>query len=89
MTERDDRLCEAFGVTPEEVEADALRYEADDLGGMEFGTPIQGRPEPRMRTSSVKFYDFELAAIDRAAKSQGISRSEFIRRACANELLAS
>lgn len=56
---------------------------------MAFGTPIQGRPELRMKTSSVKFYDFELAAIDRAAKSEGISRSEFIRRACANELLAS
>lgn len=59
------------------------------MSGMAFGTPIQGRPELRMKTSSVKFYDFELAAIDRAAKSEGISRSEFIRRACANELLAS
>lgn len=41
-----------------------------------------------MKTASLKFYDFELAAIDSAAKREGISRSAFIRRACDNELVA-
>ena len=41
-----------------------------------------------MRSSSVKFFDFELAAIDRAAEREGISRSAFIRRACDNELVS-
>ena len=41
-----------------------------------------------MKTTSLEFYDFELAAIDVAAKKDGISRSAFIRRACSNELVA-
>lgn len=41
-----------------------------------------------MKASTVKFFDFELAAIDAAAKREGISRSTFIRRACDNELIA-
>ena len=84
----DRELCEAFGTTLEEVEADAEKYESGDLSGFEFGTPIDGRPGAKMKTSSVKFFDFELAAIDRAAKKEGISRSAFIRRACDNELIS-
>ena len=34
------------------------------------------------------FHDFELVAIDAAAKREGVSRSAFIRRACGNELVA-
>lgn len=41
-----------------------------------------------MKTTSFKLYDFELAAIDRPAAKEGISRSAFIRRACDHELIA-
>lgn len=86
MTDRE--LCEMFGTTLEDVEADATKYESGDLSGFEFGSPMEGRPTAKAKTTSIKLYDFELAAIDRAAKSQGVSRSAFIRRAIDNELVA-
>lgn len=84
----DKELCEAFGTTLEEVEADVEKFESGDWDGFVFGDPIAGRPAAKTKTVSTKFYDFELAAIDRAAKKEGISRSAFIRRACDNELIA-
>ncbi len=84
----DRQLCEMFGTTLEEVEADVEKYESGDLSDFDFSKPIDGRPTAKMKTSTVKFYDFELAAIDSAAKREGISRSAFIRRACENELIA-
>ncbi len=84
----DKELCEMFGTTLEEVEADVEKYENGDFSEMTFGNPIEGRPQPKMKTTSFKLFDFELEAIDRAAASEGISRSAFIRRACDNELVA-
>ena len=84
----DRELCEKFGTTLEEVEADVELYEKGDFSGMRFGKPIDGRPQPKMKSTSFKLFDFELAAIDRAAEAEGISRSAFIRRACDNELVA-
>ena len=84
----DKELCEAFGTTLEAIEADAQKYEDGSIGDFKFGTPIDGRPEAKMKTTSLKLYDFELAAIDAAAKREGISRSAFIRRACDNEHIA-
>lgn len=84
----DKELCEMFGTTLEEVEADVEKYENGDFFEMTFGNPIEGRPQPKMKTTSFKLFDFELEAIDRAAASEGISRSAFIRRACDNELVA-
>ena len=72
----------------EEIDDDVGSYENGDWSGFEFGEPIDGRPQEKMKTTSLKFYDFELAAIDAAAKKEGISRSAFIRRACGNELVA-
>lgn len=83
----DERLCEMFGTTLEEVEADVEKYESGDLSGFDFSKPIDGRPMAKMKTSTVKFYDFELAAIDSAAKREGISRPFLIRRACDSELI--
>lgn len=84
----DKELCKTFGTTIEAVEDDVKKYEKGDLSEFRFGDPIEGRPEAKMKTASLKFYDFELAAIDSAAKREGISRSAFIRRACDNELVA-
>lgn len=84
----DRELCEKFGTTLEEVETDVELYEKGDLSGMRFGKPIDGKPQPKMKSTSFKLFDFELAAIDRAAAAEGISRSAFIRRACDNELVA-
>ncbi|WP_172137131.1 CopG family transcriptional regulator [Adlercreutzia sp. ZJ473] len=84
----DRELCEMFGTTLEEVEADVERYENEDFSDFGFGKPIDGRPTAKMRTTSLKLYDFQLKAIDRAAKKEGVSRSEFVRRAIDNELVA-
>lgn len=84
----DKELCEMFGTTLEEVEADVEKYESGDFSGVSFGSSINGRPPEKMKTASFKLFEFELAAIDRAAKKEGISRSAFIRRACDNELVA-
>lgn len=84
----DKELCKAFGTTLEEVDSDVEAFESGSWNDFEFGAPVEGRPQAKMKTTSLKFYDFELAAIDAAAKKEGISRSAFIRRACGNELVA-
>ncbi|WP_165047221.1 MULTISPECIES: CopG family transcriptional regulator [unclassified Adlercreutzia] len=86
MSDRD--LCEMFGTTLEEVEADAEKHESGDFSSFDFGKPIDGRPTAKMRTTSLKLYDFQLKAIDKAAEKEGVSRSEFVRRAIDNELVA-
>lgn len=85
----DEELCRMFGTTLEQVDADAEKYESGDLSGWEFAAPVDGRPRVKMRTASLKMPEFELVAIDRAAKSRGMSRSAFIRQACSNELMES
>ena len=84
----DRELCEAFGTTLDVVESDVEEFESGNWESFSFGEPIEGRPGASMKTTSLKFFDFELEAIDRAAKKEGISRSAFIRRACDNELVA-
>jgi hypothetical protein len=84
----DTELSKAFGTCIDEIDADVESFENGDWNDFKFGEPIDGRPQAKMKTTSLKFYDFELAAIDAAAKKEGISRSAFIRRACGNELVA-
>lgn len=49
--------------------------------------PIRQRSPPSS-TTSLKFSETELTAIDNAAKRLGLTRSAFIRRACDNEIMA-
>lgn len=84
----DEELCRRFGTTLSDVERDVEEFESGDWTDRAFGAPVEGRPEPVMKTASFKLLDYELAAIDRAAEQEGISRSAFIRRACANEVVA-
>lgn len=86
MSDKD--LCKMFGTTLEYIENDVAKYEGGDLPNFSFGEPLDGEPGAKTKTGSVKFFDFELAAIDKAAAKEGISRSAFIRRACDNELIA-
>lgn len=87
----DEEACALIGVTLEQVEADAGRYESGDLTGWEFGAPVEGSPDlpvATLRSTSVKFYDHELRALDALAAREGISRSALIRRAVDRELIA-
>ena len=84
----DKELCAMFGTTLEEVESDAEVYESGDISAFKFGEPIEGRPTAKLKPTSMMLFDFEIEAIDRAAKKEGISRSAFIRRALDNELIS-
>lgn len=88
MNKHDEQLCKQFDLDPEDTEKEIEKYESGQLDDMEFGEPVEGRPKPKLRQTTVKLYDFEIAAIDRAAQLEGISRSEFIRRSIDNELVA-
>lgn len=40
----DKELCEMFGTTLEEVDADVEKYENSNFSEMTFGAPVEGRP---------------------------------------------
>ena len=40
----DESLCKLFGTTLEEVQADSEKYKTEDLSGITFGEPIDGKP---------------------------------------------
>ena len=48
----DRELCELFGTTLEEVEADAETYERGDFPELAFSEPMEGRPAARTGTST-------------------------------------
>jgi hypothetical protein len=40
----DKELCEMFGTSLEQVDADAAMYESGSFDGVEFSEPITGKP---------------------------------------------
>ena len=85
------QLIEKFGVTSAELEQRAAEYEADNWSGMEFGEVVEGLPETKEKMEvfvSCQIQPSRAKAIDEAAKRQGVTRSEFIRRAIEHELVA-
>ena len=87
----DRELCELFGTTLEEVEADVAKYESGDFSDFDFSRAIMGRPmsEERLKMISAPVGESRIAAIKRVTSEQGISRAEFVRRAIDHELLRS
>ena len=87
----DQELCELFGTTLEAVEQDAEAIEAGDFSAFDFSQAMLGRPmeEEKMDTISLKVPHSRVVAMERAAREQGVTRSEFVRRAIDRELLAS
>ena len=86
-----EQLAKKFGVTAQELERRAAEYESDDWSSMEFGEVVEGLPEVREKMDvfvSCQIQPSRAKAIDAAAKSLGINRSEFIRRAIEHELVA-
>ncbi|MDR1088559.1 MAG: ribbon-helix-helix domain-containing protein [Coriobacteriales bacterium] len=80
-----------FGVTDEQLDAWAAEYENESWDGLSFGTIIQGRPRiynEELKTITVKVPVSRIAAIQHAASKNGMSRSEFVRQAIDNELMA-
>lgn len=91
MTMTNEQLHGKFGVTDEELESRAAEYEAADWSHMRFGQVVPGRPrvadEP-LESITVKIPRSRAAAIGRLQLETGITRSEFVRRAIDDELMA-
>lgn len=86
----DKQLAEEFGLTLDEVEQIVSKVEAGDLSDFDAAKVMDGRPmehEP-METISLKIPRSRVKAVNRMAKEAGVSRSEFVRRAIDNELVA-
>lgn len=86
----DKRLMQDFGLTEEEVERIVEKVESGDLSDFDASKVIDGRPleQESMQTISLKMPCSRVKAVNRMAKEAGISRSEFLRRAIDNELIA-
>lgn len=90
MNGNDDKLCDELGLDPEEVGNIADRYDSGDFSDMEFGTPRRGKPrlcDEELVTVTVKIPQSRIAAMERVQREQGITRSEFVRRAIDHELV--
>jgi predicted DNA binding CopG/RHH family protein len=86
-----EELHKKFGVTDEQLDTWAAEYESESWDGMSFGKIIQGRPklyDEELKTITVKVPASRIAAIQNAASKNGMSRSEFVRQAIDNELIA-
>ncbi|KFI44921.1 Ribbon-helix-helix protein, copG family [Bifidobacterium bohemicum] len=86
----DEELYRFFGTTENDVDRTVDKVETGDYSDFDFSRVMQGRPmeKERMETVSAPVAQSRVKAMNRAAKAQGISRSEFIRRAIDRELMA-
>ena len=85
-----DQIDAAFEVTDEQLDSLAADYESGTWKGR-LGPVVQGRPrlyEEEMRTISFRIPASRLRAIDAYAERSGKSRSEFLRQAIDDALLA-
>lgn len=86
-----EELHKKFGVTADQLDKWANEYESSDWSHMRFGKVVNGRPhiadEP-LDTITVKIPHSRLVAINALQKKKGITKSEFVRQAIDNELLA-
>lgn len=86
----DKQICNEFGITLEKVEQIVSKVESGDLSDFDESKVMKGRPlehEP-METISLKIPRSRVKAMNRMAEETGVSRSEFVRRAIDNELVA-
>lgn len=86
----DKQLMAEFGLTEDEVDQIVSKVESGDLSDFDTSRVMEGRPMERepMETISLKIPRSRVKAVNRMAKEAGISRSEFVRRAIDNELIA-
>lgn len=89
MTKRDEEILASIGMTMEEVDAIADACETGDYSMWDSSRVSYGSPlDEEMTTISVRLPKSRVAAMRKVQESSGISRSEFIRRAIDQELLA-
>lgn len=88
MSDKD--LCELFGISLEEVEREVSAVESGDLSAFDFSKTMMGRPmeSEKLVSFSLKIPQSRMLAIERVAKEQGLTKSEFVRQAIDRELVA-
>lgn len=87
----DKETLESLGLDANRMEKIAERAEAGDFSDYDFSKTRPGRPivEERTEMVSAAVGESRIAAMKRVTEEEGISRSEFIRRAIDHELLLS
>ena len=84
-------LHKKFSVSAEQLDTWAAEYENASWEGMDFGQIVRGRPRissEELKPITIKVPASRVAAIQHVADKNGISRSEFLRRAIDNEIIA-
>ena len=89
MTKRDDEILASIGMTAKEADAiseavEAGGYSMWDSSRVSYGSPF----DEEMTTISVRLPKSRVEAMRRVAERRGVSRSEFVRRAIDQELIA-
>lgn len=89
MTDRDAAILASMGMSIDQVDevAEACErgdYEMWDASKVSYGSPL----EEEMTTISVRLPKSRVAAMRRVEAKSGINRSEFVRRAIDQELMA-
>lgn len=89
-TKRDEALLASVGMTISDVDAIAAACEAGDYSMWDSSKVSYGSPfEEEMTTVSVRLPKSRIEAMNRVMEEEGLSRSEFIRRAIDQKLVAS
>lgn len=89
MTKRDEEILASAGMTMGEVNAIADACERGDYGRWDDSQVSYGSPfEEEMTTISVRIPKSRVAAMQRVQKDSGMTRSEFVRRAIDQGLMA-
>lgn len=89
MTKRDEEILASVNMTMEEVDSIAEACEAGDYSMWDSSRVSYGSPfDEEMTTVSVRLPKSRVEAMNRIMDANGLSRSEFIRRAIDQELIA-
>lgn len=90
MGKRDDEVLRSIGMASDDVDAIADACERGDCSMWDGSRVSYGSPlKEEMTTISVRLPKSRVAAIERVAGKDGLSRSEFVRRAIDQKLLMS
>lgn len=89
MIKRDEEILASVNMTMEEVDSIAEACEAGDYSMWDSSRVSYGSPfDEEMTTVSVRLPKSRVEAMNRIMDANGLSRSEFIRRAIDQELIA-
>ncbi len=88
MSKRDEEILASIGMTEADVDAIAEACESGDYSMWDGSRVFYGSPlKEEMTTISIRLPKSRVAAIERVASKDGLSRSEFVRRAIDQELM--